>query len=138
MIIYNNPKYIQVVYHPDKGYILFDWVDFLIPLQDIQELHAKALAVAEEKGCYHFVAETSKVTNALRPDVIEWWSDVWVSKLVAAGLRAVITVVPSTAFAAMSTHSWQSQVVDGILMQNVKSLADAEAVIMDLRQKQGE
>jgi alkylhydroperoxidase family enzyme len=135
MIIYEKPKYIQVVYHPDKNIIVFDWTDFLVTLQEIQELHEKALKIAQENGCYYYVAETSKVTNMLRPEVIKWWADIWVPKMVSAGLKAIVTVVPSSAIAAFSTHGWQAQVLDGITMANVRSFADAERLIKEMQSK---
>jgi hypothetical protein len=135
MIIYEDPRYIKATYEAEKGYILFDWVDFLIPLEDIKVLHAKALDIVINKQCPYYIAETSKVTTVLRPEVIEWWADIWVPKIAEAGTKAIITVVPTTAIAAMSTHSWQVQVVAGIVMQNAKTLAEAEAVIKKLKEE---
>jgi hypothetical protein len=133
MIIYEKPGYIQVVHRPELNYIVFDWTNFLVTLAEIKELHQKALATAQEKHCYYYVAETSRVTTTLRPEVIRWWADEWVASMAAAGIRGIVTVVPKAAIAALSTHSWQSQVINGIEMKNVKSLAEAEAVIQQLR-----
>jgi hypothetical protein len=135
MIIYEKPGYIQVVYHPDKNYVVFDWTDFLVTLEEIQELHKKALTLAQEKGCYYFIAETSRVTTVLRHDVLKWWGEVWVPTLDKAGLRAIVTVVPSSAIATLSTHVWQAQVEGGITMMNVRSFADADAAIKELQKK---
>ena len=133
MIIYENAKYIKVVYLPEKNYIVFDWVDFLIPLADIKELHEKALTAAQQNQCYYYMAQTAKVTTVLSSEIIKWWADEWVPKLIAAGIRAIVTVVPSTAIAAMSTHSWQAQVIGSITMMNAKSIDDAEAIIKQLQ-----
>ena len=135
MIIYEKPAYIQVVYRPELNYIVFDWTDFLVTLAEIKELHQKALTVAQEKQCHFYVAETSKVSTVLRSDVIKWWAEEWMSAMVAGGIEGIITVVPKSAISALSTHSWQSQVVNGIQMKNVKSLAQAEEAIQEMRQK---
>lgn len=133
MLIYEKQGYIQVRYQPEKDYIIFDWTNFLVTLAEITELHTRALAAAREKGCYYYIAETSRVTNMLRPEVIRWWADDWVPRLNDAGLKAIITVVPSVALAAMSTHSWQAQVIGSITMLNARSLPDAEALLADLQ-----
>lgn len=133
MLIYEKQGYIQVRYQADKDYIIFDWTNFLVTLAEITELHHKALDAARANGCWYYVAETSRVTNMLRPEVIRWWADDWVPRLNEAGLKAIITVVPSVALAAMSTHSWQAQVVGSITMLNARSLSDAEALLADLQ-----
>jgi hypothetical protein len=135
MLIYEKPNHIQVVYYPNENFILFDWTNFRVTLAEIRELHEKALATAQEKGCYYYIAETSKVRNILPGDVIRWWGEVWVPKLVAAGLRAIVTVVPSSTstLATLSTHDWQVVVVGGITMKNVKSFSAAKALIKTLQ-----
>ena len=133
MIIYEKPGYIRVYYRPDTNDIVFDWTNFLVTLEEIKELHQKALATAQEKQCFYYIAETSKVATTLRPEVIKWWADEWVATMASAGLQGIITVVPKGAIAALSTHSWQAQVINGIKMKNVKSLAEAETVIQELR-----
>jgi hypothetical protein len=132
MIIYEKPQYIQVVYRPKLNYILFDWTNFLVTLAEIKDLHKKALATAQEKQCHYYIAETSKVTTTLLPEVIKWWSDEWVAAMAVGQIRGIATVVPKAAIAALSTHSWQSQVVNGIKMKNAKSLLEAEAIIQEL------
>lgn len=133
MIIYEKPHYIQVVYHPDKNFIVFDWTDFMVTLNEIKELHEKALITAQEKNCYYYIAETSKVRTVLRQQVISWWGEVWVPKLVEAGLQAIVTVVPTSTLATLSTYDWQGVVVSGIMMKNVKDFAEAEIVIKELQ-----
>ena len=133
MIIYEKHNYIKVVYHPDKNYIVFDWTDFLVTLDEIRELHEKALNVALLKKCYFYIAETSKVRSVLRQEVIRWFGDVWVPKLVAAKIKAIVTVVPTSSLAKLSTRSWQAVVLDGIMMKNVKNVAEAEAAIRELQ-----
>lgn len=134
MIIYEKPGYIQVVHRAELNYIVFDWTDFLVTLEEIQELHQKALTVAQQKQCHYYVAETSKVSTVLRSEVIKWWADEWVPAMAAANIRGIITVVPKSAIAALSTHSWQSQVINGINMKNVRNIEEAEAQIEELRQ----
>jgi hypothetical protein len=133
MMIYEKPGYIQVSYHADKNFILFDWTDFGVTLDDIRELHEKALAAVQEKRCYYYIAETSKVTTALSPEVVQWWKDVWVARLVSAGLRAIVTVVPSANVSSRSTREWQVDTLGGILMKNVDSFEEALATIKEFQ-----
>ena len=132
MIIHEVPNFIQVSYSPGKDYILFDWTDFLVTLEQIKVIHQKALDVAVQKQIYFYVAETSKVNSVLRSEVIKWWGEEWVPKLTAAGLKAIVTVVPmKVGLASISTHNWQVQVVGSIVMKNVRSLAEAESYLKE-------
>jgi hypothetical protein len=133
MLIYEKPNFIQVVYYPEKNYIVFDWTDFLVTLEDIQELHTKALATAQANNCYYYIADTSKVHTVLRQEVLRWWGDVWVPRLTEAGLKPV-TVVPTSALGLLSTRSWQADVVGGITMINVKTFAEAETAVRKLQE----
>lgn len=140
MIIYEKPEFIQVSYRQDGNFILFDWTDFQVTLEEIQELHKKALAVALEKQCFYFIAETSKVRTVLRPIVVGWWTIVWVPKLLASGLKAIVTVVPDSALASLSTRQWQKDIQKwqedsqkGIFMKNVQTLAEAQVLIEEFQ-----
>jgi len=114
MVIYEKPNYIKVEYYPDKNYILFEWFDFMVSPEEIRELHEKALAAAQQNNCYFYVADTSRVHTVLRQEVVEWFGKVWVPRLVAAGLKAVVTVGPASAIATLSHRSWQAVVVGGL------------------------
>jgi hypothetical protein len=130
--IFSKPGIVTVSYNANKNYVLFDWTSFAVTLDEIKTLHTAALRAAESHSCRTYIAETSKVTNTLRQDVIEWWGSVWVPRLAKAGLRAIITVQPTSAIASLSTRSWQRTVIEGITMINVGSLADAEAALASL------
>jgi hypothetical protein len=130
--IFSKPGIVTVSYNARRNYVLFDWTSFAVTLDEIRTLHAAALAAAQKHNCRTYVAETAKVTNTLRQDVIEWWGTVWVPRLAEAGLRAIITVQPTSAIASLSTRSWQRTVVEGITMINVGSLPDAEAALASL------
>lgn len=135
MVVYDKPGYIQVVYDSAENIMVFDWTSFMVTLPEIQELHRKALEMARKKLCLDFVAETSRVQNVLRQDVIEWWGNVWVPELVKAGLRSIVTVVPTKAISQLSTASWQAKVVGPITMKNVASFAEAKAAVHELRRQ---
>lgn len=125
MVIYKKEGFITVKYDAMNHVIIFDWINFVIPLKELQELFEKTLKASREKQCFKYIAETSKVSSALRKDAVEWWGNVWVPVLDKAGLKCIITVLPQSAIANMSTRSWQQEVVGNIVMQNVKSLDDA-------------
>lgn len=135
MIIHEIPNFIQVSYHDDKHYILFDWTDFYVTLDEIKTIHHKAFETALDKQCFYYIAETSKVKNILRPEVLTWFGSEWVPVLSKGGLKAIITVVPSSGLATLSTRDWQSGVVGTIIQKNVRNLAEAEAYILQLQQK---
>ena len=129
-VVFEKAGYLVISYDPAKDYILFDWTSFNVTLDEIKTAHEKALEAAKRHNCRNYVADTSKVTNALGQDIIAWWGSTWVPVLAKFGLRAVITVLPKSALANMSTSSWQRQVVDGIQMMNVASRADAESALV--------
>ena len=134
MLIYEKPGCVRVEYKPVGGYILLDWTSFMIQMAEIQELHQKTLAAAKQYHCYYYLAETSRVRTVFLKEIIRWWGDVWVPKLAEAGLKAIVTVVPESALALLSTRSWQAEVTQGITMKNVKTLAEAIAAIRELQQ----
>jgi hypothetical protein len=133
MIIHEIPSYVRLSYNSEKNYILFDWTDFDVTLDEIKVLHQKALDTALQTGCFYFIAETSKVKTILRKEVVRWFGEVWVPKLAAAGLKAIVTVVPDIGLATLSTRHWQAGVVASIKMKNVTNLAEAEAFLEDLQ-----
>jgi hypothetical protein len=127
-IIYQKPGYLTVSHNSEKNYILFDWTNFGVSLEEIKEAHKKALDTAKISRCYSYIAETSKVKNALSQEVLAWFGT-WVPVLNQYGLKEIITVVPASAVAKLSTSSWQKNVVAGISMVNVKTLEEAEATL---------
>ncbi len=127
-VIFEKPGYLTVTHNSEKNYIMFDWTNFCISLEDIKEAHKKALDAAKMQRCYNYIAETSRVKNALSQDVLTWFGT-WVPVLSNYGLKAIITVIPASAVASLSTTSWQKNVVGGISMVNVKTLSEAEAAL---------
>ncbi len=128
MILFEEKNFLTVSYVEGKNYVLFDWTNFAISLDQIKIAHEKALdTVMAHKACY--IADTSKVSNVLRPEVIDWWTSVWVPKLIANKVRGIVTVLPSSAVANLSTKSWQKEMLGGIVTINVGSMADAEEAI---------
>jgi hypothetical protein len=89
-----------VSHNRTKNYILFDWSNFNVTLAEIQAAHAKALDAARRTSCHTYIADTSRVANTLRQDVIEWWGGTWVPELARYGLRSIVTVVPDRALAS--------------------------------------
>lgn len=132
MIVHEVPGYIRVSYDEAKDYVLFDWTDFAVTLDQIKAIHEKALAAAQQKHCSYYVAETSKVKNVLRQDVVAWFGE-WFPKMAAGNIRAIATVIPSSALANLSTRNWQSEVVGSITLKNTANLAEAEAFIKELK-----
>jgi hypothetical protein len=132
-LIFDVTDRVQVRHHSHEGYIVFDWSSFTIKLNEIEPLHEAALAAAQVDGCLYYIADTSKVRDVLPQDVIQWWGRIWVPKLSQAGLRAIVTVTPASALAALSTRSWQAAVIEGITMMNVPTFAQADAAIKRLQ-----
>jgi hypothetical protein len=128
-LIHETPQRVQVRIRASRGYVVFDWSSFSIKLDEIEIAHRKALAAAEAERCLYYIADTSKVRDVLPQEVIAWWGSVWVPKLAKAGLRAIVTVVPGSALASLSTRSWQAGVVAGITMLNAPTLSRAKAAV---------
>lgn len=134
-VIYHKPAHIIVSHEPKLNYIHFDWSNFYVTREEIEELHRAALAYARARRTVYYVANTSKVQNALRQDVVQWWGEEWVPVLTEYGLRGIFTVVPRAALAQFSTRRWQGHASQqGIEMVDVGSLAAAEGMI---RERQG-
>jgi hypothetical protein len=75
------------------------------------------------------IADTSRVANTLRQDVIERWGGMWVPELARVGLRSLVTAVPERALAKLSTNTGQRQAVNGSTSSNVSTLAGAESQV---------
>ncbi|MFH2116213.1 MAG: hypothetical protein ABIJ86_17065 [Spirochaetota bacterium] len=130
MQIYQNPKFITVTYFEKPKHILFDWVKLAIPLEDLKTLHMKAYEVAVEKKVKTLIAETSKVTDVLFQECIEWFGKDHVPRLAAGGVSRIITVVPKTALGRLTTKSWQGA-VQGIEIHEVATLDDAIKLVVE-------
>jgi hypothetical protein len=127
--IYEKPGYLVVSHNRAKNYILFDWTNFNVTLDEIRSAHDQALEAARRADCRTYIADTSRVANTLRQEVVDWWGATWVPELAKFGLKSIVTVVPERALAKLSTTTWQRQVVAGIAMTNVSSMAEAEAQV---------
>lgn len=136
-IIHETPNRVQARHCAEDGYIIFDWSSFAISLDEIRTLHEESLAAVVKERCLFYIADTSKVRDVFAQEVIEWWGHTWVPKLREAGLLAIVTVVPSSELAALSTRSWQAEVQDGISMLNTPNLANALGAIKILQMTHG-
>lgn len=132
-VLDEQPGIISLEYHKDRGFVVFNWTSFNIMIEDIRRIFPKALELTRQGKAYYYIAETSKVKNVLQKEIIDWWGNVWVPKLVQAGLKGIVTVVPSSALATASTNTWQAEVVNGITMKNVKSFVEAMMVVKQLQ-----
>jgi hypothetical protein len=129
--IYEKPGHVVTSYNARLNYVLLKWADFQLTLDEIKALHVATLDTARKYKCFHYIADTARVANAFPQDVIRWWGEIWVPQLVAYGLKAIITIVPSKAMAQLSTKRWQGYVVGEIAQANVASLAEAEALLSE-------
>jgi hypothetical protein len=130
--VYEKPNCLKISYNPEKNYVICNWDNYTISLEEIKEGFQKALDAAKANKCYFYIAETSKVKNVIRQEIIEWWGGTYIPELVKYGIKAIVTVVPSSALATLSNKDWQKQVIGGIAMFNVKTLAEAETELAKL------
>ena len=130
MEIYNNPKFVKVTYNQFKNYILFDWSNMAISLEELKELHTKASDVVKKRGVKTLVAETSKATSILFPQCIEWWSNEQVPAYDEAGINSIITVKGGNALTRLTNKSWQGA-TGGIDIYEVPTLVDAENIMQN-------
>ncbi len=130
MLIYEEKNCLKLFNKSNLKYILFDWESFSISLEGIKKAHQVALDNLLKNGYKTYVAETSRVKTALSQDILTWWEKEWIPKLDKNGLKLVVTVLPTTALANLSTKSWQKPVeIGNIHSKNVLSLEEAEEYI---------
>lgn len=125
MAIYDDGQYLRIDERVDVRCLVFSWNRFAISLEDIKKAHFSALDVVKAKGYQTLIADTGNVTGVLFPEVVAWWEGEMIGKYVDAGIRQVITVVPSSALGRLSTADWQKQVIGKLTTLNVKSLGQA-------------
>ena len=129
MDVYEKTGFLKVTFNKEKKYVMFKWIKFGLSLESLKVAHQKALDILLANNCYNYIAETSQATGLLSQSVIEWWTNEWVPKLQKSGIKAIVTVIPSSVFATYSTKDWQSAVAGNIIMKNVASLEEAEAFL---------
>jgi hypothetical protein len=125
MLVYECPGFLRVVFVEDAEYFVFEWEDFSISLEEIRRAHAAALTAAVAKTCFRYIAQCARARDSLLPEVVVWWRRTWVPGLIAAGVRRIVTVVPSSTLAALSNRDWQRELQDGLELINVGSLDEA-------------
>lgn len=91
----------------------------------------QGLALVRRHGVRHWVADVSGVTTPTQKD-----DQVWIAeqgpKFIEAGLKSIVTVVPKSAIAKLSTKGWQGELQSkgaGFVMVDVASLEEAAQVI---------
>ena len=124
--IFLEKPYLKIKYYPEKGYILFKWHRFNITLSQMKIAHKKALKIAEETKCFYYIADTSEAELTLTPEVIGWWRTEWVPKLLEAGIKAILTIMPKNFLAKYSTDAWHLADYKNIIMKNFENLEKAE------------
>jgi hypothetical protein len=129
MVLYECPGYLSVLYVEGGSYIAFCWDDFSIGLDELRLAHEAALSFAVERGCFRYVADCSQARDSLLPEVILWWRGEWVPRLVSAGVRRIVTVVPSSTLASLSNRDWQRDPEGRLEILNVGSRAEAIAAL---------
>jgi hypothetical protein len=129
MILYECRGFLEVGYVEDKDYLVFAWRDFAISLKEIMKAHRAALDFAVSRGCMRYIADCSQAKDALLPEVIVWWRNDWVPVLAEAGLRRIVTIIPSSGLATLSNRDWQRDPKKRIEILNVESLASAVALL---------
>ena len=124
--IFKERPYLKIKYYPEKGYILFRWQRFNITLSQLKIAHKKALKIAEEAKCFYYIVDSSEVELTLSPEVLGWWRSEWVPKLLDAGIKAILTVMPGNFLSKYSTEAWHTADYKNIILKNFKNIEEAE------------
>lgn len=91
----------------------------------------RGLELVKKHRVEHWIADVSQVTTPTSPDDQQWIAEQG-PEFIAAGLRTIITVLPSSALAKLSTKGWQrkvGQVNAGFAMVDVGSVEEAFEVV---------
>jgi hypothetical protein len=116
--IYEKLGFVVVSYNPTKNFIVFDWTRYFVTLEEIKELHTKALEFARIKGVKTFVADTVKVKDVFLEECTDWFAKVQIPRLSEAGIKRIVTITPETALGRLSTKTWQAK-ISGIELYSV-------------------
>jgi hypothetical protein len=129
MVLYECPGFLVVRYEQEKDYILFRWSDFSISFEDLVRAHEAALKTAVERACSCYLADCSYARDTLSPEIVVWWRETWLPKMVASGVRVIVTVESTSTLASLSNRNWQRESGTGMKILNVPSLSEAEAAL---------
>lgn len=105
--------------------------------QLLREALTQGLDHVKKHGVKNWIADVSQVKTATRPDDQQWIAEQGPA-FIAAGLQSIITVLPQSALAKLSTKGWQSKVADvnaGFVMLDVGSLDEARQAVQKLRSR---
>jgi len=85
----------------------------------------------------HWIADVSQVREATSPEDQTWIAE-QAPRFIEAGLQSIITVLPQSALAKLSTKGWQRQLAGadtGFSMVDVGSAEEAAAAIAQLNKR---
>ena len=122
-VIFSKPGFLTITSRENPSHIYFAWESFDIPLDDCVNAFAKAERAMAERGVFHIITNTARVTQALRPEVAKWWGEVCMPSLARRGVTLIVSVVPAAA-AQSST-----EVFSTIVMKKAASVDEAESLV---------
>ena len=127
--LYHQPNIVETVYEPDTKSIIAAWQnlgphDYLRPCTEAQ------LKCARQDDAKVVIVDTSKAKGVLKQEDQEWFGTYLFPKLQAAGIKAIITIVPSDALAKLTARQWTRtgqqfgvEFIDTATLQTARQLA---------------
>jgi hypothetical protein len=127
--IVSKPGFLTITHKENPSYIYFAWENFGISLDDCVDAFARAEKAMVERGVFHIITDTANVKQPLRPEVAKWWGEVCMPSLARCGVKLIVSVVPASEAAQLSTRSSPTEVVNNIVMQKAPSVSEAESLL---------
>jgi hypothetical protein len=107
MQVFEEPGIARVHWEASARAIRVEWLSFN-PSSSLRKVLARGLTECQRHHAVAWIADTRTTRGAMLLEDQEWLAKVGLGALRQAGLKAVITVTPSTALAAASNRRWQA------------------------------
>ena len=124
----SKPGFLSITFKEDPSCIYFAWEDFSISLDDCVDAFGRAEKAMVERGVFRIITDTTKVKQALRPEVAKWWGEACMPSLAKCGVKLIVSVMPAGA-PQQSARSGQGEVVNTIVLQSARSVSEAESLL---------
>ena len=106
-VLYDVSNTVEAVYDRNINSIVVTWTH-LGPHDHLRPCVKAQLECVKRDGAKALVVDTSNATGVLKQEDQEWFNTQLFPSLQAAGLKAIITVVPQNALTKLAARQWQS------------------------------
>jgi len=128
-LLYQQPDVVSAEYDAATNAVIVTWQN-LGPHNYLRPCLAAQNKSVKGDGAKYIIVDTSEAKGVLKQEDQEWFATELFPELQAAGLKAIITIVPKAALTKMATRQWtRTGAQFGIEFYDAASMEDAVAIV---------